>query len=62
MTMTMTMTQHLVDVYKDGDGRVVEWNVTTAQEQLALLMNDEVFMKASPEVAFDMVITYPPFQ
>ena len=34
---------------------MVEWDVTTAQEQLALLMEDEVFKKASPEVAFDMV-------
>ena len=55
-------TRHRLDLGKDGDGRsasgqgrVVEWDVTTAQEQLALLMEDEVFKKASPEVAFDMV-------
>ena len=54
---------YLVDLGQDGDGWSasgrgrVEWDVTTAQEQLALLMNDEVFEKASPEVAFDMVTT-----
>ena len=56
---------HLVDIGIDGDGRStsgqsrVEWDVTTAQEQLTLLMDDEVFEKASPEVAFDMVLTHP---
>ena len=65
LTMYPNDLSHLVDMGIDGGGRStsgqsrVEWDATTAQEQLALLMDDEVFEKASPEVAFDMVLTHP---